>query len=411
MLRKRRRNLLCGGWCVSVAALAAAWLSCVDGTDGCLAYLGLAAVIIGLWHPLMKREGGVAVLIYHSITPQGEWLPWSDEISVPPELFRRQLQALRKMRCTILRTSELVEARMAGRPAGRRPVVIHFDDGYLDNWVAALPLLKEAGVPATVFVSTDFIESGNQLRPTLKDVESGVARAEQLKWDGYLNWAELRAMETSGLMDVECHGTNHCRVATGPAQEDVLTAKNWRRHAWMQWRHIEGNKSAWYKTNEPPFEPLGTPVPQSAAALAARSWSDGVLETQDAYESRVIEELRRAKRIVEQGLDKTVRFFCWPFNETIGRAHVLALQAGFVATTGGAGENRAGEDPAVISRFHVNASVLGQPSLFLDTLIFRANVRLLQGNYYWGLLILPVNMLRRVARAADVLLARARSHQ
>lgn len=401
--RRRRRIFLCVGWSVSVTgAVAVAAVLCSASSENYGIAATLVVVTLAVWHRWMKREGGVAVLIYHSVTAAGEWLPWSNEISVSPELFEEQLAALKKMRCTVMRTSELVEARQAGQPVGRRPVVIHFDDGYLDNWVAALPLLKQADQPATIFVSTDFVELGNTLRPTLDQLESGQVDASQLRWDGYLNWAELREMETSGLMDVECHGVDHGRVPVGPASEDILTEENWRRHAWMQWRHMRGSKSNWYRCNTPPFEPAGTPVPLSAPALSARAWIGGRTEDQETYEERVTDELRTSKRILEQRLGKVVRFFCWPFNTTNARAHELALESGFVATTGGDGENRPGEDASVISRFHVNAGILGRSSVAFDTFIFRANVRLLQGNYYWGVLILPINFVRRLQRLMKV---------
>lgn len=397
--RRLRRNIRCGGWIASMAVAIAAGMSMAAGSSGNGALAaGLVIAVAAVLHPWMKREGGVPVLIYHSVTADGAWLPWSGHISVTPELFARNLETLRKLECTVIRTEELVEARRSGRPLGRRPVVIHFDDGYLDNWVAAMPLLKRFDLPATVFVSTDFIEPGNALRPSLDDVDSGQIDAAELQWDGYLNWSELRALQESGLIAVEAHGVDHGRVAAGPGTEGDLTRENWRRHAWMQWQRMDGNKSGWYRAAEPPCVPVGTPIPESASALAARAWRDGDLESQSSYEQRVAASLRAAKSTLESGLDKTVRFFCWPYNETNPRAHELALEAGFVATTGGDGENRPGDDPAVISRYHVGAGAFGWPQPMLDDLVFRANLRLFHGNYYWGLLVLPLNAGRSLLR-------------
>jgi glycosyltransferase involved in cell wall biosynthesis/peptidoglycan/xylan/chitin deacetylase (PgdA/CDA1 family) len=38
--------------------------------------------------------------------------------------------------------------------APRRPLIVTFDDGYRDNYTQAFPVLKEFGIPATVFVAT-----------------------------------------------------------------------------------------------------------------------------------------------------------------------------------------------------------------------------------------------------------------
>jgi len=400
----------CGGWLASLAVTGVATtLLCSGTTQHCILGIVLFGLGLTLWHPLMKQEGGVPVLTYHSVTDDGSWFPWSENISVPPELFERNLESLKRMGCTVLRTDELVAARKTGRPLGERPVVIQFDDGYLDNWVAALPLLKRHRLPATVFVPVDFVEPGNELRPTLDDVDCGRLNAAELTWNGYLNWAELKAMRASGLIDVEAHGVGHGRVATGNETTGILTKENWRRHAWLQWRHMPGNKSHWYRGEYPPLAPLGAPVPRSASALAARSWSCEGLETQAAYEERVSTELRQAKRILENELDSTIRFFCWPFDETNDTARELALKAGYTATTGGEGENRSHEDPAIISRCHVGAGVLGRPCLLLDNFVFCARVRLFQGNYYWGFLVIPLDLVRRAREVFARLLVGGRA--
>ena len=53
-------------------------------------------------------------------------------------------------------------------------VVLTFDDGYLDNWVAVMPLLRKYGQKAIIFMSTDFIDPTSQSRPTL---DEGVPRS------------------------------------------------------------------------------------------------------------------------------------------------------------------------------------------------------------------------------------------
>ena len=39
-------------------------------------------------------------------------------------------------------------------------VVVTFDDGYLNNFTEALPILEEFKIPATIFLATDYMDSG-----------------------------------------------------------------------------------------------------------------------------------------------------------------------------------------------------------------------------------------------------------
>lgn len=76
--------------------------------------------------------------------------PWG--LAVSPANFAAQLDLLRRRR-TVLTMTEFVARALAGS-LPRRAVAITFDDGYADNLEAASPILRDAGVPATLFLAT-----------------------------------------------------------------------------------------------------------------------------------------------------------------------------------------------------------------------------------------------------------------
>jgi peptidoglycan/xylan/chitin deacetylase (PgdA/CDA1 family) len=89
----------------------------------------------------------IIVLVYHRVTTlQSD----PEMLAVTPENFRKQMQHL-KDTVPIIRFEEDWQA--AVKPA----VAVTFDDGYADNFLEALPILEEVGVPATFFVSTGTI--------------------------------------------------------------------------------------------------------------------------------------------------------------------------------------------------------------------------------------------------------------
>ncbi len=47
---------------------------------------------------------------------------------------------------------------ISGAALPRNPIVLTFDDGYLNNWTVAFPLLRKHAVPATIFLTTGFLD-------------------------------------------------------------------------------------------------------------------------------------------------------------------------------------------------------------------------------------------------------------
>lgn len=99
------------------------------------------------------KPGGV-ILLYHRIVSLS-----SDPLSlaVSPDHFAQQLEYIYRT-CHPMRLLDLVDA-MRQRSLPQRAVAITFDDGYSDNFKHAYPLLQSAGIPATIFVSSEQVDT------------------------------------------------------------------------------------------------------------------------------------------------------------------------------------------------------------------------------------------------------------
>jgi peptidoglycan/xylan/chitin deacetylase (PgdA/CDA1 family) len=94
----------------------------------------------------------VIVLLYHRVTT----LPSDPEmLAVTPDNFRAQMRHLKE-------TVPLVRFEDDWTRISKPAVCVTFDDGYADNVLEALPILEETGVPATFFVSTGTIGTGEE---------------------------------------------------------------------------------------------------------------------------------------------------------------------------------------------------------------------------------------------------------
>lgn len=144
-------------------------------------------------YPLGVSPAGVQVvpiLCYHRVGPG------LSKMTVSPSKFEAQLAWLAANRYQVIRLDDLA-AFLAGRRAlPKRAVVITFDDGYESMYRHAFPLLKKHGMPATLFIYTDFVGARDAL-----------------------DWSELAEMSRSGLIDIQAHSKTHRNLTERAADE------------------------------------------------------------------------------------------------------------------------------------------------------------------------------------------------
>jgi peptidoglycan/xylan/chitin deacetylase (PgdA/CDA1 family) len=102
------------------------------------------------------RARRLAILCYHGVSMADEQL-WDPELYVSKEFLRRRFEILRDGGYTVLALGDALE-RMHRQELPRKSVALTFDDGFFNFLVAAVPILKEFGFPATNYVSTYFCE-------------------------------------------------------------------------------------------------------------------------------------------------------------------------------------------------------------------------------------------------------------
>jgi peptidoglycan/xylan/chitin deacetylase (PgdA/CDA1 family) len=99
------------------------------------------------------------VLAYHGVAESNAAVD-PDFLRVAPAVFRAQVELLRRAGFELVTVAELVQ-RSDGGPPPAGLAALSFDDGMDDNHAVALPILRELGVPATVYVATGLIGRPN----------------------------------------------------------------------------------------------------------------------------------------------------------------------------------------------------------------------------------------------------------
>ena len=141
----------------------------------------------------------VLVLNYHQIG--NNFTP----LCVPTSLFDEQMAYLKDNGYVSISPEELYEGIEGTMVLPERPVLITFDDGYVDNYTNAMPVLKKYGMRATVFVV-----------PGFTSVQAN-----------YLTWEQLKEMEKNGFT-IQSHTLNHRALEELPDDEiraELLNSK------------------------------------------------------------------------------------------------------------------------------------------------------------------------------------------
>lgn len=139
---------------------------------------------------------GATILMYHAVTRTP--LAVEDWSFVWERDFRDQMRYLKK-HCHVVPLRDI--PRVVGSQTGRPAVAVTFDDGFQNNYGVALPILQELGLPATVFLATDFI--GSDDTPWFCRINEALSLTSltRLDWDG----------ETYDLSNRACRAEAHER--------------------------------------------------------------------------------------------------------------------------------------------------------------------------------------------------------
>ncbi|WP_160689251.1 polysaccharide deacetylase family protein [Clostridium sp. C2-6-12] len=141
----------------------------------------------------------IPVICYHSINkdPSGK-----SPIIISPEKFRQHLKAVKDNGYTTLTMAQFKEYILGDKPVPEKSVLITFDDGYMDNYTNAFPILKEFNMNATIFVISSYLDGKEYLSPS-----------------------SVKEMSDYGI-DIESHTVSHRRLSELSYEEQLSELKN-----------------------------------------------------------------------------------------------------------------------------------------------------------------------------------------
>jgi peptidoglycan/xylan/chitin deacetylase (PgdA/CDA1 family)/CelD/BcsL family acetyltransferase involved in cellulose biosynthesis len=276
------------------------------------------------------------IFLYHRVNDDGDpYLP-----SLPVQEFRRQMEYIAK-NFRIVTLDDIAEG-LAGADAAQYTVAITFDDGYRDNFTSAFPILKELGIPATIFLATGYV--GTNKIPWYDQICLGFKLTTRKRFDmaqagapsGEIASESQRLAMLERVLDWLRELDNQERQRALPTVfralgvPDSLTLPNYM----LSWDEIKQMQAA-------------------NIEFGAHTVSHPVLARTSG--AQLQDEIAGSMKTIAQKLKTEVRHFAYPFGREThysNEARLFVEQCGFKsAVTTEFGFNVPGDDPFTLTRF------------------------------------------------------------
>ena len=148
-----------------------------------------------------SKPSGIPVLNYHQINDVDENL-----LTVSTSEFETQMAWLEENGYQTITVSELLDFLDGKGSLPERPVLITFDDGYIDNYQCAFPILKKHNMKACIFLISEYVSL----------------------YPNYLTWEQLAEMQSSGI-EFGSHTVDHnvlTELSPNSVNHELADSKN-----------------------------------------------------------------------------------------------------------------------------------------------------------------------------------------
>ena len=298
-----------------------------------------------------RMHRGFTALMYHRVLPDEEALRYPfRSLAMPKSAFAAQMRWLSE-HFTVLPLRACVEKQDAGRSQDKPLVAVTFDDGYVDNATIAAPILEEAGLRGTFFITSEFVGTGQPLwfdRFALAyqargavELATTVSEALHVEIPTFASLADWMAF-AKGRSSGDRETMAECFSNTENSRESMSIEQLCELHA-------------------------------TGHEIGAHTCSHPLLP--DCDDDALSTELRDSKRELEAWLGAEVPGFAYPNGDHDERVTAATRSAGYAyACTTSPGINAPGGDPFTLARLDVTRDRVFDSKGRFDNLAFRSEV-------------------------------------
>jgi peptidoglycan/xylan/chitin deacetylase (PgdA/CDA1 family) len=303
------------------------------------------------------------ILMYHRILPYDDARTRLEEpgMVVTPTTFQAHLATLSQY-FEFVSLADWLERRATAQPLPAKACAITFDDGWVDNYEFAFPILQTLNIPATIFVVAEMIGTHRMFWPEqLARLASTISERAPQNWsDPSLAW--LRSAKTDFTFSATTPTTEQITQLIAHAKQHTDT------EIYAQLRQAEqalGISLAPAKASLLDWEQIATMMDAGPIEIGSHTCNHIRLNTKTPAAS-VEREILDSKRIIEQKTGRAVKTFCFPNGDYSEYALnlVKANYAGAVTTD--SGWNTLHTDSYLLQRIGVHEDISSDRTAFLS---------------------------------------------
>lgn len=298
-----------------------------------VAKLALAVALQGLGINRLCRylnRRKVRIILYHGvIAGRLDGMLNSESLHIPAKRFAKQVAYLTTY-YHLISLDEFVRRVQAKEPLPDYAAILTFDDGYLNNYRNAWPVLQSYRAPATLFVSTSFIASRELLWLDQLEYNLHLTRRPSitLTVDGQPRTFPLESLPA------KAQSLRRLKRALKPLSDEARQPllEEIGRQLEVRYRYNES-----YHCNPLDWEHLREMADSGLVSIGSHAVHHVHLDTLEPH--RIPEELSQSRAVLEARLGRPVRHFAYPggactaeikrWTETAGYLSAVATVHGF----------------------------------------------------------------------------------
>lgn len=223
-----------------------------------------------------------------------EKIPANQNMVIKPDELARFVEVANKKGWCFLSLDEFVGQLLLNKTP-EKALALTFDDGYLDNYSLAYPVLKSFDVPFCIYLTSGFI--GENIVPWWYKLETVLESAPEVLAPNEARYKlDTIGAKNDAFMEIR-NGFMSSQAIANKFSEwlDGLyeTTEGYAERLFMNWQEVEALKNS------------------SLVTLGAHTHTHPVLSNLDSKKS--YQEIKRSKEVIEGKISKSVEHFAFPF--------------------------------------------------------------------------------------------------